>query len=95
MRNDAKEATMKAVLKNGVICPQEPLPRDWNDGTELHVEKSSSRTNDTGDELDRWMARVQASADAMDSEDEMILNTSIRELRQQARELARKEAEKS
>lgn len=28
----------RAVLKNGVICPLEPLPSEWEDGRELRVE---------------------------------------------------------
>jgi hypothetical protein len=83
---------MKAVLKNGVIYPQEPLPKDWDDGTELRVEKYPD-ASEQADGLDRWMARVQASADQMDPADEVILEKSVRGIREQARELARKEAE--
>jgi gluconate kinase len=86
---------MKAVLKNGLIHPQEPVPQDWTDGTELHVEKSALGHAETNDDLDQWMAKVQACANRMDPEDEVILEKSIREIRQQARDLARKEAEKS
>lgn len=76
---------MKAVLRDGVIYPQEPLPPDWTDGTELHVEKHPGGGAGPGDELERWMARVQASADRMDPEDEIILEQSVRAIRQQAR----------
>jgi molybdopterin converting factor small subunit len=83
---------MKAVLQNGVIYPREPLPKDWSDGTELQVEKSLPTNGDRAEELDQWMAKVQASANEVDAEDEIILANSIRQLRQQARELARQEA---
>jgi hypothetical protein len=86
-----KEASMKAVLKNGVICPQEPLPKDWADGTELQVEKSSPEKRESDQALDCWMANVQAFAADIHPEDEIILEKTIRELRQQARDLARKE----
>ena len=86
---------MKAVLKNGVIYPQESVPKDWTDGTELRVEKSTPGTQGASDELDRWMADVQTSANDMDPEDEVILEKTVREVRQQARDLARKVAEKS
>lgn len=37
---------MKAVLRNGVICPVEPVPPDWSDGTELDVRQAlGSATN--------------------------------------------------
>jgi hypothetical protein len=84
---------MKAVLKNGVIYPQEPLPKEWDNGTELRVEKYPAANEESIDELDRWMARVQESADQMDPADEIILERSVREIREQARALARKEAE--
>jgi hypothetical protein len=85
---------VKAILKNGAILPKEPLPKDWNDGTELQVEKAPAAEIKSSDDLDRWMATVQASADEMDAEDEIILEQSVRDVRNQARELARKEAEK-
>jgi hypothetical protein len=86
---------MKAILKNGTIHPQEPVPKDWQDGTELRVERLEPDRNGSHDDLDRWMGDVQALADQVDSEDEVILENSIREQRRQARDLARKEAEKS
>jgi len=86
---------MKAVLKNGVVSLQEPVPKDWTDGTELRVEKAIPETTDSGDELDRWMAAVQASADHTDADDEVILEKTIREVRRQARDQARKDAEKA
>ena len=37
---------MKAILKNGVIHPTEPVPADWTEGTELEVRKSSNGVAD-------------------------------------------------
>jgi hypothetical protein len=37
---------MKAILKNGLIHPKEPVPSDWSDGTELEVQKSASGTSE-------------------------------------------------
>jgi hypothetical protein len=85
---------MKAVLKNGKICPQGPVPKDWQEGMELRIERVEPEKNGASDDLDRWMADVQALADQMDPEDEVTLERTTRELRKQARDLARKEAEK-
>ena len=49
---------MKAILKNGAILPQEPLPKEWPDGTQLEVAKAPVDEKTTNDELDRWMATV-------------------------------------
>lgn len=83
---------IKAVVRNGVVVPCDPLPADWQDGAEVEVKKAASNG---ADDLDRWMADVQGLANDMDPEDEAILEKSIRDVRQQARDLARKEAEKS
>lgn len=82
---------MKAIYKNGLIYPQEPIPRDWTDGMELRVEES---VQETAEDIDAWAARVQAAADEIDPEDEIILEKTLREIRQEQRDLARREAEK-
>lgn len=55
----------RAVLKNGVILPLDPLPADWADGQQLRVERAdeageaSLDTNGVDpvfDELDRLCA---------------------------------------
>ena len=84
---------MKAVLKNGAILPQEPLPPEWREGLELHVEEWRPETSNRAGDLTDWIAKVQASADKMDPEDERIIEETTRELRRKDRELARKVAE--
>ena len=75
---------IKALVKNGVVVPCSPLPADWQEGTEVEVQK---KTGSNGvEDLDQWMAEVQASASDMDPEDEVILEKTIREIRRQARE---------
>lgn len=54
---------MKAVLKNGVICPKEPVPSDWSEGTELEVQKSTNGAVDVESRF-RWLA-VQWEADTL------------------------------
>jgi len=84
---------MKAILKNGLIYPQEPLPTDWSEGAELQVEKSAQSNGASAEVLDRWMTRVQESANEMDLEDEVILERAIEDIRRQERQLARNDAE--
>jgi len=38
----APGVVLKAILKNGVIHPKEPVPSDWPEGTELEVQKSTN-----------------------------------------------------
>ena len=81
---------MKAVLKNGLIHPQEPVPEDWSEGTEVEVEKLYSPT--AGDALDEWFAELEAGCSQMDPEDEKRLHDAINEIRAQEKELERRKA---
>ena len=81
---------MKAVLKNGLIHPQEPVPEDWSEGTEVEVEKLYSPTK--GDALDQWYAELEAGCAQMDPEDDKVLEQAIADIRQQEKDLARKKA---
>jgi hypothetical protein len=82
---------MKAVLKNGVIYPKEPVPSDWSEGTELNVEKASPQSaNGALDELDRWYAELDGACAQMDPEDHRILKAAVLEVRRQEKERARK-----
>lgn len=51
------KAMPRAVLKNGVITPLEPLPPEWADGRELRVE---SADEDEDQDIDAWFAELQA-----------------------------------
>ena len=42
----------KAVLKNGLIYPVDPLPADWHEGEELDVQKIQT---DALEDLDRYI----------------------------------------
>jgi hypothetical protein len=82
---------MRAILRNGLIHPQEPLPEDWSDGTELEVEKAAPSAHAANDDaLDRWFAEVEEIASQGDPEDDKRLEIAIQEVRQQQKELARK-----
>jgi len=54
---------IKAVVSKGVIVPRDPLPEDWQEGTEVAVEKFSSDTAVDKDihPTDLWMDEVEPS----------------------------------
>lgn len=86
----------RAVLKNGVIYPVEPLPSDWSDGTELSVEKAAPPPSETRkSRTDEWMDRVEASAALIDPADDERLMEAVKAFREQDRELARRKAEQA
>ena len=81
---------MKAVLKNGLIHPKEPVPADWPEGTEVDVEKAPSAT--AGDALDQWYVELETACAQMDPDDDQVLKEAIREVRNQEKNHARKDA---
>ena len=47
---------IRAVYRNGVIYPAEPVPPEWMDGQELRVEWDFEEPSDDLAEIDRWDA---------------------------------------
>jgi hypothetical protein len=81
----------RAVLKKGAIHLVEPLPPEWRDGTELRVEKPSEDANgSTAQTADQWMDEVEALAAKTPRREDGKLVAAIGQLRQEAKELARK-----
>jgi hypothetical protein len=82
---------IKAVVTKGVFVPRDPLPEDWQEGTEVAVEKFSDTTIDKDiHPTDVWMDEVEAIARQGDPEDDKRLNAAIQEVRRREKELARK-----
>jgi hypothetical protein len=81
----------RAILKNGVILPLEPLPPDWEEGTELTVERQNvADTNGVSPHgTDRWMDEVEALAAQVSAESDEELDQAIAQIRRQAKDLAR------
>ncbi|HZZ80944.1 MAG TPA: hypothetical protein VFE62_20750 [Gemmataceae bacterium] len=84
---------MKAVIKNGAICPQEPVPAEWIEGTELEVARADAHsTNGNVDKLDQWLEELQKACAELDSDDDRTLRAAVLEATMQEKELARREA---
>jgi hypothetical protein len=72
---------LKAVLRQGVIIPLEPLPPEWEEGAALEVAKSDAPPLD----IDCWVKSMdQLCADSTAS-DELAMQGAIEEHRQQAK----------
>jgi hypothetical protein len=78
----------KAVLKNGVICPLEPLPPEWVDGQELRVD---AVVDDEDQDLDTWYQELQALVAQNDPEDCARVEQALRDADEQAKALVRKQ----
>jgi hypothetical protein len=78
---------LKAVLRQGVIIPLEPLPPEWEDGAALEVVKADVPLVD----IDAWAKSMnQLCADSSQS-DEEIMHHAIAKHRQQAKDQVRRE----
>jgi hypothetical protein len=80
---------MKAILKKGLICPQEPVPEDWPEGAALEVRKLDRPRQPLG-RADEWMDAVEAAAAKGDPENDPGLDAAIQEVRRRNKQLARK-----
>jgi hypothetical protein len=88
--NERRSRMIKAVVKNGVVVPRDPLPLDWQDGTEVEVEKTGTRAVENGiHPTDAWMDEVERCAAQQDPADDLRLQQAIDEERRTAKELAR------
>jgi hypothetical protein len=79
----------RAIVKNGVIYPLEPLPPDWVDGSEVRVEVAKE-SEDRTEEIDRWYEELQALATQLDPEDDEQFVDAIANVRRKAKDEARR-----
>ena len=87
----------RAVLKNGLIHPLEPLPTEWADGKELCVEEPKElcveepkEAEESREEIDTWFEQLEAMCSQSNSEDDARLQAAIDQARQEAKEWMRR-----
>jgi hypothetical protein len=64
------DTMIRAVVKNGVIQPLDPLPAEWKEGREVVVDDLAEQLPSESDEFDRW------------SEDMKILTAELNNLQE-------------
>jgi hypothetical protein len=87
-RTEGGDAMPRAILKDGVIYPIEPLPPEWADGRELVIEEAKS---EAADRIDRCYDEIEAIAAGMDPRDDERLMRAVAQVRREAKEVARRE----
>jgi hypothetical protein len=80
-----------AVIQNGLIVPRDPLPAEWTEGTEVEVDKSI-HSSQLDDEIDLWLAEMDAIAANGDPADDRRLEAALEQHRREQKALARKNA---
>ena len=56
-----ENAMIRAVFRNGVIYPVEPVPSEWYDGQEVRVEWGYVEPSDNPKDIDAWDAEWKAT----------------------------------
>ncbi len=81
---------IRAVLRDGLIHPLEPLPAEWSDGRELRVDEAEP--SDHLDDLDQWYQELEALGAALyePGEREQI-QAIMEEADEQAKAIVRRE----
>lgn len=85
----------RAIVKNGVLLPVDPLPTAWKDGTEVRLVKVNKKVKKPGRNgsgkhpTDVWMDEVEKAAGEIDAEGDRQFAQAIEEIRKEARNLAR------
>jgi hypothetical protein len=77
---------LKAVLRQGVIVPLEPLPQEWQEGTSLAVE----RADDLEVDIDTWAKAMELLCADSSAEQEEEMRHTIDEHRRQAKDQMRR-----
>ncbi len=80
----------RVVLKNGVLCPLEPLPPEWADGRELRVEDTEEPAAAL-DADDECFERLEAAAKQISPQDIEKLEAALKEADELAKAQMRRE----
>jgi predicted DNA-binding antitoxin AbrB/MazE fold protein len=77
---------IRAVFRDGVIQPLDPVPTDWRNGQELQVRELESGPVESAEELDAWYRELEAlAAELNDPEEWERLEARLSEADQQAK----------
>ena len=77
----------RAILRDGVIYPMEPLPPEWADGRELRVEDAGP---ETPEDIERHFAELNALCAQGDPEDDKRVQEALDEAKALAKGLVRR-----
>jgi hypothetical protein len=80
--------TIKAVLRNGLIQPLEPLPPEWNDGQELVVDEPVA---DGAADINAWSGELDAATAGLPADEHDRFRRALAELETESKEAVRRE----
>jgi hypothetical protein len=80
----------RAILKKGRIVPLEPLPPEWEDGSELEIRKATE-CGMPPEEIDSWAKEMAELCADSPLEEEKRMRDAIEQHRRQAKAQMRRE----
>lgn len=80
--------TIRAVLRDGVIQPVEPLPPDWTNGQELIVEEPKRDPEDQ--EINQWARELDAAAAQIPAEEHEKFLEALEQVERESKDAVRK-----
>jgi len=81
--------TIRAILRQGIIQPVEPLPPDWTDGQELVVEEPHA--DGTQAEISQWAQELETAAAQIPAEEHDRFLKALEEVEKESKEAVRKQ----
>lgn len=80
----------RAILQQGQIRPLEPLPKDWQDGQPLWVDKAEDGALSI-EQIDQDFAKLEVLCSTNDPLEDQKLVDAVQQARKQAKEQVRRE----
>jgi hypothetical protein len=83
---------IRALVRNGVIEPLEPLPPDWEDGHEVVVQDLEAPSSSCAEDFDSWSEHMRMlTADLNDPREWQEIDAALAEADRQNKALVRRE----
>ena len=79
---------IRAVLKNGIIQPAEPLPADWPDGQELTVDRLPS---DDPNAIDRWAKELDEGSSSITADELADFERALQDVERNSKDAVRRQ----
>jgi hypothetical protein len=83
---------IRAIFRDGMIQPLDPLPPGWGEGQELQIIETETEPSDDPEAIERWCRELDSIANRPDDPTEWEkMNSALAEADRLAKEQVRKE----
>ena len=83
---------VRAILRDGLFHPLEPIPADWVPGQQLRVEEIESELVIDATDFDQWLRDLNEATSKLDNAEEWaVIEQNLAEADRQAKNHVRRE----